>query len=178
MGYNMCSKLASTIFDQFVSIVNTLNTSDTCTINPCGFTYQLVHHNNYTTLNISYRYLDDCDRVYDVTVVVDITNICFDDLSCPKWVNYLETLARQLLDNVCPKVCTIIYPESSCRKQPPVWEPFPCRETRYITQEEVIVCPEEPTLVHTKVCKCSKPCKKNVVKTARQMIIISKPIYP
>ena len=173
----MCSKLSATIFNQFLSIVDALNTSN-CVIDQCGFSHQTVKHNNYTTLNISYKYVDSCDRCFEILVVIDITNICFQDLPSCKWVNYLENIAEEFLHNVCPKECVVVYPEKSCRKSPPVWEPFPCTETRYVIQEDVIPECHEPTIVRTKVCKCEDPCPRHELKTKKKTIIINRVVYP
>ena len=168
----MTNSINKVIFDQFLSLIEKLTHRSCCNYNECDFDY-VENNKNRNLLTIIHFSCDKCGRVQEASVVVDKTNICLEDLISCRWVEYLESKARELIDEICPWNIRVV-PDNPkrCKPHHPVWKPDPCKTTTYITHKnECEESSEECEVIIEKECECIKKCKRIPCVPKRQIIM-------
>lgn len=168
----MAHKLVELIFNQFIDTVDRL--SKNCDLDRCDFNYRVREMGNSRFIDVVYVSKDECHRRRSVEETIDITNICFDDVTKCTWVHYIEKLAATFVENVCPVRLTVVKDHvRKCREQPPCWEPFPCRNTTTIIRREEPVCHvQECEIIIENACECIPVCPKRQPCCPKQHVII------
>lgn len=157
----MANNLVKLIFDQFVSTVERLGMKKHCKLNCCKFDYRVRSHKTFKVMDVVYFMEDECGRTSEAVVVIDITNICTEDLVTESWVEYLEKQAHEMLSLICPKKVVIIKTETKCcREQPKKWCPSNCRCYTVIHKEPepMPVCECECEVIVNTGCECVPIC--------------------
>lgn len=159
------SLLARTIFDQFLAMAQKEATKTGCSFNPCNANYTVEQLHSSTSLHIEYISRDSCDRQTAHGVTIDITGICFPDLSTESWQHYLQTKVTNLLSQICPPSIPLTPHKSACRCKPTVCSLPAAKTTTYIQCTPV---PPTPPVEHVVVLECCEtpavstgcPCKQ------------------
>lgn len=169
----MTNNLPQLIFEQFLEIVERSSKNACFEFDECDFNFRVRDLVNHRIMNVVYIVEDKCGRRHDVFATIDITSICVEDLTSCKWVAYLEKIAREFINDICPSKLVIIKDEPrKCRPQPPRWEPFPCGiVTTVIRKRKPIVTVPECEVIIEKECECVPICKR-VPCTPKQQIVI------
>lgn len=158
----MSINMGQLIFDQFIEIVLRLSKKLECHIDECDFDFVVRDDACHHFIDVIFLGKDKCGRCRDINIIIDTTNISCLDLHSPKWLVYLEKLARQLLNEICPRRM-LVMPErlNQCRPQPPHWKPFPCKVTTTIIKKLKPVPPKPKCNVIVKEeCECIPECKR------------------
>ena len=160
------------IFDQYVNMLIDLS-KKRCCLEYCNFNFSVYDAKQHKIMDVVYDLKDECNRRHNHNSIIDITNICYDDVITCKWVEYLTASAKDFLEQICPKKLKIVEErEPGCRPKPPVWCPFPCTVTTTIIQNEEPECPEpECEVIIEKVCSCIKKCPRDRCEPKHQLII-------
>ncbi|XWV25643.1 hypothetical protein QJ856_gp0110 [Tupanvirus deep ocean] len=169
----MANNLVQLIFDQFLEIVEGLSRKSCFDFDECDFDYRVRELVGHRLIDVIYVVEDKCGRRRDVIVTIDFTNICVEDLITCKWVEYLEKLAHEFVNDICPKRLMIVKDEpKKCRPQPPKWEPFPCRNITTVIRKKKPV-PKEPEceIIIEKECECVPLCKREPCVPKQQVIV-------
>ncbi|AEQ32680.1 hypothetical protein [Acanthamoeba polyphaga mimivirus] len=170
----MANNLAQLIFNQFIEILERFAEKKfCCDFDECDFRYRVREQVNHRLIDVLYEVKDKCGRVREVYATIDFTSICLEDLVTCKWVNYLETIAREFICDICPKKIAIVKQEPrKCRDQLPRWEPFPCKTVTTVIRKKkkVHVEPECHVIVKDE-CECAPICER-VPCVPKQEIII------
>jgi len=169
----MSDGLNQTIFEQFIDIIERqAKKKGTCEFDVCDFNYRVRELCGYKVMDVLYISKDKCGRTRDVIVTIDITNICLEDLISCRWVDYLKKMAREFINDICPKKYIIIKEKiKKCRPEPARWEPLPCGAvTTVIRKKKPIINKPECKVIIEKECECvplciRKPCvpKQNII---------------
>lgn len=169
----MASNLVQLIFNQFLEIVERLAKHACFVFDECEFDYRVREMIGHKLLDVIYIVEDKCGRRRDVLVVIDITNICYEDLVTCKWVEYLEKLAKEFVDDICPKKYVIVKDEvKKCRPQPPRWTPFPCSNvTTVIHRRKHVPVEPECEVVVERECECVPLCKREHCVPSEKIVI-------
>ena len=169
----MSQDLAHLIFEQFIEILEKLAKKSPCKFNECDFDYRVRELVGHRLIDVIFIAKDKCGRRSDVIIAIDFTSICLEDLISCKWVNYLEKLAREFLNDICPKKLVIVKDEKrKCREQPPRWEPFPCKViTTIINKKKIIKQKPECEIIIEKECECVPECVRAPCIPKKQIII-------
>ena len=172
----MANNLVQIIFEQFLEIVQQFSKKACFCFNECDFDYRVRELANHRLLDVIYVVQDNCGRRRDVIITIDITNICLDSLISCKWVNYLETLAREFISNICPKKFIVMKHETrKCRPQPPKWQPFPCRNITVIRKKRPCLPPPEIEVIVEKPNRCIPQCIREPCIPKQEITIIYEP---
>ena len=128
----MAEKLVHVIAKQFLKIVKKRWYDKCCEkFKKCSFEYHSQEH--YHVIVVEHKKSDKCDRIIRTIAKIDHTNICIDDLTSEKWLNYLEEIAYDFVDNICPRKIVIVKKkEKKCKVPPPVVGPFPCKKVTVV----------------------------------------------
>jgi hypothetical protein len=154
------SDLSRTIIEQFRGIFAEVAATSLC------IEYDACRLETLKRCECSYRYIDvryvveeECVRFRDALVTIDYTGICFNNLNDCKWILYLKSLARELVDQICPKVFVFEREiEGSCRREPEFHGPF-LTTTTTVVRAPPVPEPVIPTInVVRRVCKCEPSC--------------------
>jgi hypothetical protein len=145
------SLLARTIFDQFIAMAQKEAAKTGCSFTPCNANYSVEHLHSGTSLHIEYVSHDSCDRQTVYGVTIDITGICFQDLSTESWQHYLQTKVVLLLSQICPPAIPVEPKKTACRCKPVVCTLPPAKTTTYIPCTPV---PPTPPVEHIVVLDC------------------------
>jgi len=158
----MAIDIVQLIFDQFLEIVQRLSRKSCFEFNECDFEYRVREYVGHRLIDVIHINEDKCCRRKDAVITIDSTSICVEDLTSCKWVNYLEKLALEFINEICPKKLVVIKEEpKGCRPQPPKWQPFPCRNVTTIIRKKKPVCPEpECEVIIQNECECVPVCKR------------------
>lgn len=171
----MANNLVQLIFNQFIEILEDIAAKDAkCfEFNKCEFDYRVREKVNHRLLDVKFTIKEECDRPRDVIKEIDITGICYEDLTTCKWVDYLTTLAKEYVNEICPTRYVIIKEEPrKCRPQPPQWCPFPCKKTTTIIRKVPIIEKKpECEVIIEKGCECINECLREVPPCKEQIII-------
>ena len=153
------SNLVQVIFNQFVDLLECANKKRKCKFDECDFDYRSREEVSHKLIDILFVDRDNCGRPRDVIATIDYTNICLEDLTSCKWIEYLENIAFEFINDICPKKYVVIKDKvNKCRKQPPTWDPFPCNA--YTTIVKKIQPKPEPEceVVIIDECECVPEC--------------------
>jgi hypothetical protein len=157
----MANNLVQLIFEQFIEIVLRLSKKTRCDFDECDFDFRVRELVGHRLIDVIFIIEDKCGRRNDVIITIDFTNICFEDLTTCRWVDYLEKLAHEFINDICPKKFIIIREQSpkKCRPQPPKWEPMPCRNITTVIRKRKPI-PKEPEceIIIEKECECVPIC--------------------
>lgn len=169
----MANNLVQLIFDQFLEIVERFSRKSCCDFDDCDFEYRVRELVGHRLIDVIYIIEDKCGRRRDVITTIDFTNICVEDLTTCRWVDYLEKIARGYIHDICPKKLVIVKEElNKCRSQPPKWKPMPCRKITTIVRKKPVLPPEpECEIIIEKECECVPLCKRVSCVPTQQVII-------
>lgn len=169
----MANNLVKLIFEQFLEIVERCTYKSCIKFDECFFDYRVRELVGHRLIDVIYVVEEKCGRRRDAIVSIDFTNICYEDLTTCKWVQYLEKIAREFIEEICPKKVAIIREEpKKCRKQPPKWNPLPCCDTTTIIRKNKIVHPEpECEVIVEKECECVPLCERKINPKKHKVII-------
>lgn len=169
----MASNLVELIFNQFLDIVEKKAEHACFSFDECDFNYRERHAQNHSLLDVLYVAEDKCGRKRQVIVTLDITKICIEDLTSCRWISYLKSLARQFINDICPKKFAVVKDKrKTCRKEPPRCELPPCRETTTIIRKiKPVVKPEKCKVVVEKCHPCIQKCVREPCPKERKVII-------
>ena len=168
----MASNLPSTVFRQFLEYVEKYLARTCCKFDECQFDFRVRNKGANTVLDILFINYDECKRRHDILTYIDITNICFQDLTTCDWVDYLKTLAREFVARICPPEIDIIPLHNPCRKEPPRFCCFPITRTTIITKHVPPPCPKPETEVFVeRSCECAPKCDHNICPEDHKLII-------
>jgi hypothetical protein len=153
------STLDNLIFNQFVGLV--LEQDCRCKISFCDFDYDIREEQNHVIMIVFFNGQDACKRRRTYETTIDITDICCDDVTNWKWVDYLKQIAARFAETICPRNLTVVpVPKAECRKRVTCWQPEACTRTVTIFKpaKPIIKKPCKPEIVHVKnPCKCECP---------------------
>ncbi|AAV50985.1 hypothetical protein [Acanthamoeba castellanii mimivirus] len=176
----MANNLVQLIFDQFIEILEDLAAKDEWCFdfNKCDFDFRVRELVNHRLLDVKYTIKDECGRPRDVIQEIDITGICYEDLTTCKWVDYLTKLAVEYINNICPPRYIIIKEEpKKCRPQLPEWNPFPCKRTTTIyRRQKPVEKKPECEVIFEKGCECLPSCEREVPVPKEQIFIKYEPV--
>lgn len=168
----MAHNVVEIIFDQFLEIVERLSKKSCFKFNECSFKYRVRDAVHHRLLDVLYVATDKCDRQREVIVTIDITNICYDDITTCKWVNYLETSAEEFVHDICPAKYVVVKEHvSQCRVEPPRWEPLPCNSTTTIIRKKPVEPEPECEVIVERECECVPECKREKCHSKHTVII-------
>ena len=172
----MATSLVQIIFEQFIKIVKKTARKHECHVTKCDFQYRTHEFKTYRILDVIYVGRDECLRQRDVGITIDITSICLEDLPCEKWVHYLKKLAREFVNDICPKRLVIVKEKKQkCRPQPPKWEPFPCKTVTTIVRKiKPIEKKPKIKVIVEKECECVPECKREKCEEQRFLVVKEK----
>lgn len=169
----MADELAQVIFDQFVDIVKKMACKKTCcVVDECKFDYRTRERRCHKFIDVIYSAEDKCNKRRDLCVTIEYTDVCFKYLSTCKWFDYLEKIACELVEDICPKKIVIKKDEPKrCRSKPQVCEPFPCKTVTYVCRER----PVEPVpvceVIIERECECSCECERKHCVPENEIVI-------
>ena len=169
----MANNLVEIIFEQFLGIVE--KQADKCCFdfNECDFKFKVREGRFVLLIDILYRVKLKCNRFRDVIVTIDITSICLEQLPTKKWRQYLKTLAKEFLADICEEKVKIPEKEHirKCRKEPE-WCRFPTKCTTVIRKPcKPKVCKPKIKVLVEKECECIKICKPAKCEKKREILI-------
>lgn len=169
----MSNNLVQLIYDQFLEIVEKQSKHSCFKFKECDFDYRVHVSSGYRVIDVKYVSVDKCERKHEVIITIDYTNICFKDLTSCQWIKYLEKLAHELINEICPKKFTFVKDEPrKCRPQPPKWEPLPCKKVTTVIYKKPSPPPEpECEVIIEKECECVPICKHKPCVQKKQVII-------
>ena len=169
----MSNNLVQLIFDQFIDILLNISNRRHCKVDECDFEYKVRELNKYRLIDIIYVFRGKCEKHYKVSISIDFTNICKDDLITCQWVDYLTKLAIEFVEDICPKKLVIVREEhQKCRQQPPKWEPLPCKNiTTIIRKKKPKIEKPECEVTIEKECECVPICKRKPCVPKQHIII-------
>ena len=169
----MSKNIASIIFKQFVGIIQNLPEACRVAMDDCAFDYRVQTCGASRHLEIEHTTIDKCVRRNSRQISLDYTNICYDDLVDNDWIQYLTTMARMLLDKICPKPVNVMpFCKQECRVEPPRWTPMPCKNITIVTRNiKPVEHKVHPTVVIEQECECVSVCKRDVCLPEKQVII-------
>lgn len=169
----MTNNLAQIIFDQFYEILEKKSHNYCCDFTVCDFEYRQHQFPNHSVLDVIYIDKDECQRRRDVGVTIDITGICLEDLTRPKWVRYLKKQAHEFLEDICPKRIVIVKEKNeTCRKETPCWSPFPCKTiTTVVERIKPIEKVHKPKIVIKQECACVPECRREKCEPKRVIVV-------
>ena len=166
----MTSHLVQTIYDQYLEIIRKISKKACFEFDECSFNYRLREAAHHTLIEVVYEYKDCCGRHKYVTSTIDITNICYEDLTTCKWVQYLQRLAAEFVNDICPKKFIIKEETKRCRQEPKCWEPFACTKTTTVIKKiKPIVHEPECEVIIEEECPCQ--CKREPCVPKEKVII-------
>lgn len=166
----MSNNLTQVIFDQFLDVVLDAAKKTCPGLDKCAFNYCIKPAN---TMNIIYTSTDECCRSFNTTTVLDITNICYGDLTSDKWIGYLYQVANILIADICPKKYVFTKVNNvECPPDPPKWTPYPTKLTTTIIKP---VCPppddDDCEVINEVSCECIPSCPRVFNSTPRKILI-------
>lgn len=168
----MSSNLVQLIFNQFIEIVERFSRKSCFDFNECDFEYRVHEQANHRLLDVILIVIEKCNRRRDVVATIDFTNICTEDLTTCKWVDYLEKLARKFINNICPNRLMIVKNNpKKCRPQPPQWKPLPCRKVTTIIRKNKPVVEPECEIIVERECECIPICNRAPCAPKHELII-------
>ena len=173
--------LTKIIFNQFIEILAGLGAETCCCFDECDFDYRLREVCAQKSLDIKYTRKDHCCREHTSVTSLDITNICLEDLTSCEWGQYVEGVAKDFIDVVCPKNFVLIKNENKgCRKPPAVWSPSPCHNTTTVVRKcEPIQHCEKVQVVYQQDCECIEQCVREPCRASNKIIVkLDKPCKP
>lgn len=169
----MAQDLVQIIFEQFIEILQKKAKKTPCKFGECDFDYRVREMVGHRLIDVIFISKDKCGRRHDSIITIDFTNICLEDLVTCKWVNYLKRLAREFLNDICPKKLVVVKDvPKKCRQEPPRWEPFPCKVvTTIINKKEIIKKKPICKVIVENECECVPECKREPCVPVKQIII-------
>lgn len=148
------SLLHRTIFDQFVAMAVKETASTGCAFVACQTNYSVRQHQSQ--MDIEYLSRDECERQSIYAVILDITDICFDDLHTPSWQAYVHNKVTALLAQICPPALPVPRKGTPCRCAPACWG---CPEAKTTTYVQCTPVPPPPQPEHVVIVECCEsPC--------------------
>lgn len=165
--------LVETIFAQFLTIVEKKSKKSCCEFDQCDFNYRIVEAVKHKLMIVLFEQDDKCGRRHEVTATIDITGICFKDLTSCDWVAYLKKIAAEFINDICPKKFIIVKDKpKKCRERPHVFEPFPCKTITTVIKKRIPPpAEEEPKIIIEKECECVPKCKRVPCNPKKEIII-------
>ena len=167
----MTNRVAQIIFTQILDTIERLAPSG-CSIDRCHFDYSLSGSQG-NTLVLTHIVSDNCGRVREFSIQVDITRICIEDLTTCSWVDYINSKALEMIEYLCaPEIHVVPKHPKKCRERHPVWTPTPCKTTTYVTK--VQCCPEpepECEVIVEEECSCIEKCVRKPCVPKHSLVI-------
>lgn len=170
----MANNLVNVIFNQFLGIVEKISKKACFEFDECDFDYRVRELAGHRLIDVIYVVEDKCGRRHDVVATIDFTNICFEDLTNSEWKTYLNRLAVEFVNNICPKKYEIPLDEKrKCRPQPPAWTPLPCNNITTVIHKRKIVTPEpECEVIIENECECVPLCKRKTCSEPKHTYVV------
>lgn len=165
--------LVETIFEQFLDIVEKKSRKSCYEFDECDFNFRVIEAVKHKLLIVLFEREDKCCRRHEVTATIDITNICFEDLTSCDWIAYLKKIAVEFVNDICPKKFVIVKDKpKKCRERPHVCEPFPCKTITTVIKKRVPPkVEEECKVIFEEPCPCGPKCKRVHCPPKKEIII-------
>lgn len=164
--------LVKVIFEQFLDIVERKAKKTCYEFDECDFNYRVVEAAKHKLLIVIFEHEDQCGRREDVTATVDITNICFEDLTSCDWIAYLEKIATEYVNDICPKKFAIVKETPRpCRERPVCFQPAACRTVTTIIKKRPPPPEEECEVIIEQPCPCLPKCERVPCVPKKEIII-------
>lgn len=156
----MRTNLVEFIYDNFIQVVERVAKHKRCCIDECSFEYKIRKSCHHDLIEVIYVRRDSCDRCIEVSTIIDYTNICFEYLLTSKWAQYIKSIAKEFVKDICPKKFIIVFEEEKkCRPQLPIWKPHCGVKTTTICCKEEIIEKPKIIFIRQKKCECAPICK-------------------
>lgn len=165
--------LVETIFEQFLDIVEKKAKKSCFEFDECDFNFKVIEAVKHKLLVVIFEQEDKCGRHREVTATIDITNICFEDLTSCAWIAFLKKTAVEFVNDICPKKFVIVKDKHrKCRERPHVFEPFPCKTITTVIKKRVPPkVEEECKVIIEEPCPCAPKCKRVPCHSKKEIII-------
>ena len=170
----MATNLFELIFNQFVDmVVECAAKKKACKVDNCDFNWRVHDRTGTRVMEIVYLYSDECKRQHNITTIIDITNICTEDLVSCSWIDYITKIARDYVCSICPTRLTIVKEDlPKCREEYPKWQPFVTRTTTTITRQHCVEpVYSEPEVIIDPGCPCVETCEREPCPSRDRVII-------
>jgi len=157
-------EIARAIYGQFQKAVEAFAAKKQCPFNKCKMSYDIVINKKSKQMIIVYKGCSPCGNEYEVKKILEFSKICFDNITCPNWVEHITREAQSFVCEICPKNIPIEIYDNCCPDPVIFVRPF---EQKITTTVYEVIQPPKPqkeyTIVYQGNC-CDEPqCERKPI---------------